>query len=91
MTTKFNKDLYAKMRIKKDESLSSLGKRTVCITRKGLLVTPLASVTPIVSSTETVRTASPATSVEEIPTPTSKTSWVIDKRKEKANSCSSCV
>ena len=34
MTTKFNKDLYAKMRTKKDEPLSSLGKRTVRIIGK---------------------------------------------------------
>ena len=72
MITKFNKDMYAKMRSKKDEPLSSLGKRTVCIIGKGPLVTPPASVTPIVSGTEIVRTTSPATSVEEILTSTSK-------------------
>ena len=72
MMTKFNKDMYAKMRSKKDEPLSSLGKRTVCIIGKGPLVTPPASVTPIVSGTEIVRTTSLATSVEEIPTSTSK-------------------
>ena len=91
MTTKFNKDMYAKMRTKKDELLSSLGKRTVRITGKGLLATPLASITPIVSGTETVRTASSATLVEAIPTPASKRSRVTDKGKEKADSCSSCV
>ena len=69
MTTKFNKDFYAKMRTKKHELLSSLGKKTVCVTWKGPSATPLASVTPIVSSSETVRTASLATSVKEIPTP----------------------
>ena len=63
MTTKFNKDLYAKMRMKKHEPLSSLGKRTMRVTRKGPLATPPASVTPIISSSETVRMASPATSV----------------------------
>ena len=70
MTTKFNKDFYAKMRTKKHKPLSSLGKKTVCVTWKGPSATPLASVTPIVSSSETVRTASLATSVKEIPTPT---------------------
>ena len=59
--TKFNKDMYAKMRMKKDEPLSSLGKRIVHVTRKGPSVTPPASSNPIVSSTETVRTTSPAT------------------------------
>ena len=29
MTTKFNKDMYAKMRAKKDEPLSNIGKKTV--------------------------------------------------------------
>ena len=49
------------------------------------------SVTPIVSDTETARTASPTTSVEEIPTPASKRPWVTDKGKEKADSRSSYV
>ncbi|KAL0000412.1 hypothetical protein SO802_014193 [Lithocarpus litseifolius] len=83
MTTKFNKDMYAKMRTKKDEPLSSLGKRTVRITGKGLPA-PTALVTPLVSGTETTRTASPTTSVEEIPTPASKrarlSEWEKDPR-----------
>ena len=91
MTTKFNKDMYAKMRTKKDKPLSSLGKRTVRITGKGPSATPPASVTPIVSGTEKVRTASPATSVEEIPIPASKRTRVTNKRKEKVDSHSSCV
>ena len=72
MTTKFNKDMYAKMRSKKDEPLSSLGKKVVRVTGTGPSVTPVTSTTPIVSTVETVRTASLATSVEEIPTPSSK-------------------
>ena len=91
MTTKFNKDLYTKMRSKKDESLSSLGKRAMRITRKGPLATPPAFVIPIVSGIQTVRTASPATLVEEIPTPASKRPWVTDKGKEKADSHPSCA
>jgi len=74
MMTKFNKDMYAKMRTKKDELLSSLGKRTVHITGKGPLATSPASVTLIVSGTKTMRMASLATSVEEILTPDSKRS-----------------
>ena len=91
MMTKFNKDLYAKMRTKKDEPLSSLGKRTVHVTGKGPSTTLPASVTPIVFGTEMARTASSATLVEAIPTPASKRSRVTDKGKEKADSCSSCV
>ena len=89
--TKFNKDMYAKMRTKKDELLSSLRKRIVRVTGKGPSVTPTTFITPIVSSTETVRTTFPATSVEEIPTPASKRPRVTDKGKEKANSRSSSV
>ena len=72
MTIKFNKDMYAKMRSKKDEPLSSIGKKGVRVMGKGLSVTSVTSTTPIVSGVETVRTASPATSVEEIPTFSSK-------------------
>ena len=61
MTIKFNKDMYAKMRSKKDEPLSSIGKKGVRVTGKGLSVTSVISATPIVSGVETVRTASPAT------------------------------
>ena len=84
MMTKFNKDMYAKMRSKKGEPLSNIGKRTVRIIRKGL--TSTISVTPIVSGTETTRMASPDTSVEKIPTPASKRPRLSDKKKEKADS-----
>ena len=72
MTTKFNKDMYAKMLSRKDKPLSSIGKKGVRVTGKGPSVTPVTSATPIFSAVEMVRTASPATSVEEIPTPSSK-------------------
>ena len=36
MTTKFNKDMYARMRGKKDKPLSALGTKSVCITDKGV-------------------------------------------------------
>ena len=91
MTTKFNKDMYAKMRSKKDKPLSNIRKRTMRVTGKGPLVTPIASVTPIISSIETARIASPATSVEEIPTPASKRPCMTNKGKEKVDSHSSCV
>ena len=35
MTTKFNKDMYARMRGKKDEPLSALGTKSVRITDRG--------------------------------------------------------
>ena len=89
--TKFNKDMYVKMRPKKDEPLSNIGKKTVRVTGKGPSVAPLVSVNPTVSVTETTRTASPATSVEEIPTPSSKRPRVSSKEKEKVDSRSSTI
>ena len=91
ITTKFNKDMYAKMRLKKDESLSNLGKRTVRITGKGPSATPSALVAPTVTGTKVTRTGSPATYVEEIPTPTSKRSRLEGKGKEKADSRASSI
>ena len=91
MTTRFNKDMYAKMRSKKDEPLSSLRKKVVRVTGKSPSVTPVTSATLIVSAVKTVRTASLATSVEEIPTPSSKRLRVSGKEKEKADSHPSTV
>ena len=91
MTTKFNKDMYAKMRSKKDGPLSSIGKKGVHVTWKGPSATPVTSATPVVSGFEAVRTTSPATSVEEIPTPSSKRPRILGKEKEKADSHSSTV
>ena len=84
--TKFNKDMYAKMRSKKDEPLSNLGKSTVRVTGMGPPATPGALVAPAVPGTEVMKTASPTTSVEEIPTPTSKRPRLEGKGKEKADS-----
>ena len=72
MTTKFNKDMYTKTRAKKDEPLANLGKKVVCVTGKGPSIVPPADAIPIVSRVEGARVASSATSVEEIPTPSSK-------------------
>jgi len=86
MTTKFNKDMYAKMRAKKDEPLASIGKKVVRVTGKG----PSAvDATPIVPGVEGARVASPATSVEEIPTPSSKRPRLSAKDKEKEKTGSS--
>ena len=81
MTKKFNKDMYTKMRSKKDEPLSSLGKKTVRVTGKGPAPPSLSTAHPI--ALKTTRTASPATSLEEIPTPGSKRQRVTGKEKEK--------
>ena len=81
MTTGFNKDMYAKMRSKKDEPLANIGKKVVHITGKGPSVPPATDATPIVFEVENVRTASPVTSVEEIPTPSSKRQRVSGKVK----------
>ena len=85
MMTKFNKDMYTKMRSKKDEPLSNIGQKTVHVTGKGPSVVPAASVTPVVSGAETMRTTSPSTSVKELPTPVSKRPRLFDKEKEKAD------
>ena len=80
MTTKFNKDMYAKMSAKKDEPLASIDKKVVRVTGKG----PSAvDATPIIPGVEGARVASPATSVEEIPTPSSKRPRLSAKDKEK--------
>ncbi|XP_075672036.1 uncharacterized protein LOC142641480 isoform X2 [Castanea sativa] len=91
MTTKFNKGMYDKMRAKKDEPLSHLGKKVVRITGKGPPVTSAASVTHLASGTDTTRSASPAASIEEIPTPASKKQRTSDKGKEKVDSRSSSI
>ena len=83
MTTKFNKDMYAKMRAKKDEPLASIGKKVIRVTGKGPSAVASVDATPIVPGVEGARVASPATSVEEIPTPSSKRPRLSAKDKEK--------
>ena len=84
MTTKFNQEMYAKMKAKKNEPLSNLRKRVVRIVEKGTPITPVTFVPKV------TRTASPATSLEEI-TPHPKKQRVANKRKEKADSHLSSV
>ena len=91
MATKFNKDMYTKVSSKKDEPLSSIGKKGVRVTGKGPSVTLVTFATPIISAIETVRTASPTTSVEEIPTPSLKRLRTSSKEREKADSHSSTL
>ena len=89
--TKFNKDMYAKTRAKKDEPLSNIGKKTVRITGKGPSVVLITSVTPVISGAEMTRTASPLNSVEELPTPVSKRPRLSEKEKEKVDPRSSTI
>ena len=91
MTTKFNKDMYAKMRVKKDEPLSNIGKKAVRITGRGSLAAPVTLITLVVSGVETTRTASPSTSIEELPTPASKRPRLSSKDKEKVDSRTSTI
>ena len=91
MTTKFNKDMYAKMKAKKDEPLSNIGKKTVHVTGKGSSGVPATSVTPVISSAEMTRITSPSTSIEELPTPVSKRPRLSEREKEKADSRSSTI
>ena len=91
MTTKFNKDMYAKMRVKKDEPLSNIGKKAVRIMGRGSLAAPVTLITLVVSGAETTRTASPSTSIEELPTPASKRPRLSSKDKEKVDSRTSTI
>ena len=61
MTTKFNKDMYARMRGKKDKPLSAIGTKSVHITDRGVLIL---SALP---SSASARGASSTPSVEEVP------------------------
>ena len=91
MTAKFNKDMYAKMRAKKDEPLSNIGKKAVRITGRGSPTISAALVTLVASRAETTRTASPSTSIEELPTSASKRPRLSSKEKEKIDSRMSTI
>ena len=84
MTIKFNQDLYAKMKARKNEPLSSLGKKVVRVVEKG---TPI---TLAISIPEAMRTASLTTSLEEL-TPCPKRQGRAEKGKEKVGSQTSSV
>ena len=82
MTMKFNKDMYARMRNKKDEPLSAIGAKSVCVTERGA---PILAVLPSTLTPGSVMTASPTPSVEDLTTPHKKPR-TGDKQKEKVNS-----
>ena len=84
MTTKFNQEMYAKIKARRNEPLSSLGKKVVRVVEKG---TPI---TPITSIPKTTGVTSPPTSVEEI-TPHPNRQRTMDKGKEKVGSRPSSI
>ena len=87
MRTKFNKDMYARMRNKKDEPLPAIGTKSVCITDKGA---PILAVLPSSPTSVLARTGLPTSSVEEL-TPHNKRLKVGDKQKEKVDSRPSSI
>ena len=91
MTTKFNKDMYAKMREKKDEPLSNIGKKTMRIMGRGSPAVPATSITLVASGAETTSSTSPSTSIEELPTPASKRPRLSLKEKEKVDPHTSTI
>ena len=87
MMTKFNKDMYARMRNKKDESLSTIGAKSVRVTERGA---PILAALPSTLIPGTGGIALPTPSVEEL-TLSHKKPRIGDKQKEKVNSRPSSV
>ena len=87
MTTKFNKDMYARMRNKKDEPLSALGNKFVRITDRGA---PILVALPSSPTSVPAGVASPSPLVEEL-TPRNKRLRVGEKQKEKVDSRPSSI
>ena len=82
MTTKFNKDMYARMKGKKDEPLSALGTKSVRITDRGVPILAALSSSP---TSAPAKGASPTPSVDEVP-PRNKRLRAGEQQKEKVNS-----
>ena len=87
MTIKFNNDMYARMRSKKDEPLSALRTKSIHITNRGA---PILAALPSSPTFALARVASPTPSIEELP-PRNKRLKVGEKQKEKVNSRPSSV
>ena len=87
MMTKFNKDMYARMRNKKEEPLSAIGTKSVRITNRGVLI--LAALPSSLTSMP-AGMASPTSSVEVL-TPRNKRLRVGDKQKVKVDSRPSSI
>ena len=82
VTTKFNKDMYARMRGKKDEPLSAIGIKSVYITDRGV---PILAALPSSPTSAPARGVSLTPSVEEVP-PRNKRLRAGEKQKEKVDS-----
>ena len=87
MTTKFNKDMYARMRGKKDEPLSAIRTKSVRITDRGV---PILSALPSSPTSAPAKGTSPTLSVEKVP-PRNKRLRAGENQKEKVNSRPSYV
>ena len=87
MMTKFNKNMYARMRSKKEEPLSAIGTKSVRITDKGV---PILAALPSSPTFVPAGVVSPTPSVEELP-PRNKRLIVGEKQKEKVDSTPSSV
>ena len=87
MMTKFNKDMYARMRSKKDKPLSAIGTKFVRITGRGISIL---TVLPSSPTSALAGVASPTPSVEEL-SPHNKRLRAAEKQKEKVDSRPSSV
>lgn len=84
MTTKFNKEMYAKIKVRKNEPLSSLGKKEVWVVEKGAPIIPTTSIPKV------TRTDFPTTLLEEI-IPCPKRQRTTGKGEDKVGSQASNV
>ena len=82
ITTKFNKDMYARMRSKKDKPLSAIGTKSVRITDRGVLILVALPSSP---TSALAGVASPTPSAEELPS-RNKRLRIGEKQKEKVDS-----
>ena len=82
-----NKDMYARMRNKKGEPLSTIGTKSVCITDRGA---PILAALPSSPTSMTAGMVSPTPSIKEL-TPRNKRLRVGDKQKEKVDSRPSSI
>ena len=79
------------MRAKNDEPLSNKGKNMVRIIGRGSSAVPATSITPVISGAEMMRTTSPSTLIEELPTPVSKRPRQFSKEMEKVDPRTSTI
>ena len=84
MMTKFNQKMYTRIKAKRNEPLSSLGKKMERVVKKG---TPITSATSVPKATKATSTT---TSLEEL-TPHPKRQRTLAKGKEKVGFQASSV